>query len=465
MKIETQKSRVKRSFFDEVTGKVYDSVSTIPGEKKLNPLALQVFLKIGFVPGNETLFKGIQCLPGGAEIEIEDGQWKVLDKFSYEKLINKEAYSDATEEELISEGKKRLLEIFERLYKSNSEIVVAVSGGFDSRAILSGLSELTEAKNLKTFTFGVAGSYDFEIGNQLCEHLGTKHTKLDLARLVVSSEMLEKICLLSDGNANLFFSVHHLPLVEKFGPNVEYWSGYMGGEFAGSFMPKTPSLTYKEAVDNYFIREAKKLYLKEPTAEELCEFNKLITSEPEDKDKLSYDEQLDCYNKGERCWGNHYFLSGYNYVAPYIDDRWIEFILSVPNRYRVDKYIYKCILQHTFPDMFSFPVKINYGLPLNTSTLRVNLRKLRCLIAASVFPDFKNPYLNYFDVKNEIRKSSALRKIIETNLNSIKERAIVDPDLIDQLWNEHQTRKQDNTSLLTHIVSLELILKAFKVKI
>ncbi|MHC4396596.1 MAG: asparagine synthase-related protein [Planctomycetota bacterium] len=463
MIITTPKGRVKRVFFDKATGEVYDSICGIPREKELNQSALAAFLKIGFVPGNETLFEGIQCLPGGAEIEIQDGQWKIIRKFSYENLINKEAYLDLTEDELISEGKKRLLEVIERLYKPNSEIVVAVSGGFDSRAILAGLSEYSEAKNINTYTFGLSGSYDFEIGNKVCDYLGTKHTKSDLTKLTVTPEMLEKICVLSDGNANLFFSAHLVPIVEKFGHNVECWNGYMGGEFAGSFLPESPSSTYQEAIEKYFIREAKKLSLEEPTCDELCEFTGLITSEPEDKDKFSYDEQLDCYNKGERCWANHYFLSGYNYVTPFIDDKWIEFILSVPNRYRAGKYIYKRILKRSFPKLFSLPVKANNGLPLGASALQVKMQRIKHRIA-SVIGGSGHPSINYMDVKKELRRESAIKDIAKASLNDIKKRGIIEQERLERLWNEHQSKVQDNSSLLTHIASLEFILRAFKVK-
>ena len=66
MKITSPGHRVKRLFFDEQTGKVYDSISDIPREMELNRETLGAFLKFGFVPGNETLFKGVQCLPGGS---------------------------------------------------------------------------------------------------------------------------------------------------------------------------------------------------------------------------------------------------------------------------------------------------------------------------------------------------------------------------------------------------------------
>ena len=462
MKITTRRHRVKRVFFDEVTGEVYDSISDIPRELELNRPALGAFLKFGFVPGNETLFKSVQCLPGGAEIEIQDGQCRIIKKFSYENLINKEAYSDSTEDELIAQGKKRWLGIIEKLYKPTSEIVVSASGGFDSRAILAGLSEFTEAGNIKTYTFGMAGSYDFEIGNEVCEHLGTKHTKLDLAQLAVTTEMLEKICALSDGNANLFFSVHLLPMIERFGSDVEYWNGYMGGEYAGSFMASEPSSTYEEAIKNYFIREARKLRLEEPTPEELSEFAQLITAEPEDKDKFSYDEQLDCYNKGERCWANHYFMSGYNYVTPFIEDEWIEFILSVPEKYRVNKYIYKRMLIRSFGELFSLPSKINSGLGLGASAMQIKIRKIKNRIVSVL--GGSNPALNYMEIDKELRKESAVKGIIEKSLNDIKQRGIIEQEPLERLWSEHQSKEQDNSALLTHIASLDVILRTFKVK-
>jgi len=67
------------------------------------------------------------------------------------------------------------------------------------------------------------------------------------------------------------------------------------------------------------------------------------------------------------------------------------------------------------------------------------------------------------DVKNEIRRESPVKDIIEKSFNDIKKRSIVGQEWLEQLWNEHQSKKHNNTSLLTHIASLEFILKTFKV--
>ena len=204
IEIKTAKARVKRVFFDNMSGRVYNSISDIPRRLEINPETIDMFIRLGYVTGNETLFKGIQCLPGGATIQISNGRWKVIEQFCYGDLVNKDIYRDMPEEEMIRRGKQKWLGVIDNLYNSRSEIVVPISGGLDSRAILSGLLEFTDASCIHTCTFGLPKTFDFEIGNRVAAFAGTKHTSFDLSQYTFDNEVLFEVCK----GSLIFFDPH-----------------------------------------------------------------------------------------------------------------------------------------------------------------------------------------------------------------------------------------------------------------
>ena len=79
--------------------------------------------------------------------------------------IDKARYSDVPFEELVRVGVGKLRNTVGELWVEGREHVVPLSGGLDSRLILGALLEHSDARDIRTFTYGIAGSYDFEIGN------------------------------------------------------------------------------------------------------------------------------------------------------------------------------------------------------------------------------------------------------------------------------------------------------------
>jgi len=63
--------------------------------------------------------------------------------------INK--YKDCSLNELIEIGSDLIIEIFKDEFVPNSQHLIPLSGGYDSRAILAGLLKFTESRNIKTY--------------------------------------------------------------------------------------------------------------------------------------------------------------------------------------------------------------------------------------------------------------------------------------------------------------------------
>ena len=107
--------------------------------------------------------------------------------------IDKQKYQDIEEYELIKIGSKLWKESICSNFDTNQKHLVPISGGLDSRAILSALLEHTEAKNIYTYTFGTPNTLDYDVGNYVSKKLGTKHTSFDLTQYNFNQKELEDI--------------------------------------------------------------------------------------------------------------------------------------------------------------------------------------------------------------------------------------------------------------------------------
>ena len=107
--------------------------------------------------------------------------------------IDKEKYKNISEHELIEIGSKLWKESISSNFHENQKHLVPISGGLDSRAILAGLLEYTEAKNIYTYTFGTPNTLDYDVGNYVAKKLGTDHTSFDLTEYQYNQQELENI--------------------------------------------------------------------------------------------------------------------------------------------------------------------------------------------------------------------------------------------------------------------------------
>lgn len=470
MTLTIPKSRIKRVFFDSVSGRVYHSIADVLRRLEINPETVDMFIRLGYVSGDETLFKGIQCLPGGATIKINDGKWKVIEQFRYGDLINKDIYRHMPEEELIKCGKQIWLGVIGSLYDSRAEIVVPISGGLDSRAILAGLLECANAASIQTYTFGLPGTYDYEIGNRVAAQAGTRHTRFDLSRFTFGDEILAETCRQTDGNVNIFLPAFSLPIIESYGEGAEFWSGFMLDVLAGHYVTKsnmTPqrNIDLNKEIRDFFLHGAERISCHSVAQNQIDEWIRIIDLDLRCSKEISLDEQLHYYLDLERNGVNQLIFKRYNYVTAFSEKQWMEFMLSVPISLRLGKRLYKRLFQQSFPSLFSLPIKDNLGVPIDASRLAVTLLKLKNRALARIGGhDYLNPNTNYVDFNRELRSETPLNHAVKAAVADLKKRHLLDNQFIDSLWKEHQARKQNNSLLLMNIASLENIIRTFDVR-
>jgi asparagine synthase (glutamine-hydrolysing) len=122
---------------------------------QLNPAALDTFLTFGYVPGDETLFRGVEKLPPGHYLTVRNGAVKVK---QYWDLQMPEAKRTQTFEENVEALRELLGKSVRDHMISDVPVGILLSGGVDSTAVLSYAVEAA-GQPLSTFTIGF-GEHD-----------------------------------------------------------------------------------------------------------------------------------------------------------------------------------------------------------------------------------------------------------------------------------------------------------------
>lgn len=142
-------------------------------KRQLNPIALQQYLSLEYVPSPSTMFDGIHKLPPANYMVIEGGQVNV-----------KRYWSPSVETTQMSENEasERLFELLNRSVKlrliSDVPLGIFLSGGIDSSGVAA-LAARHVSQPLKTFSIGFSdASFDeSDYAEQVAKHIGTEHHK------------------------------------------------------------------------------------------------------------------------------------------------------------------------------------------------------------------------------------------------------------------------------------------------
>jgi asparagine synthase (glutamine-hydrolysing) len=140
-----------------------------------DPVALDHFLALGYVPGPRTAFLGIQKLPPAHWLEIRDGQIEIG---RYWKLC----YTPKRKlfmEDAIAELRWRLAEAVRLRLVSDVPLGAFLSGGVDSSAVVLHMAEAMN-RPVRTFSvgFGAATFDERPFARQVARRYGTDHTEL-----------------------------------------------------------------------------------------------------------------------------------------------------------------------------------------------------------------------------------------------------------------------------------------------
>jgi hypothetical protein len=366
--------------------------------------------------------------------------------------------------------------------------VLPLSGGLDSRAILGGLLENLQSRQIQAVTFGTPGTWDFDIGQQVARAAGVRWEGIDLSseEWAWDTSGLVKTARQTEWPTKVFDAHVNRQVPEHFGAEAVYWSGFLGDPLSGSHLRPRDSTTWDEA-RRCFTRHNRlslSVDLTPPGFEpERClppspvgwglphrdscgERSRWGKPHPTCDESLCYDEQLDLAVR-QPCLVRPIVLPhGYEYRTPFLHPEWVRFILDVPRRCRQGQSLYKEILKTAYPRLFSLPVKTNLGLPLDAPwwrrqarLARLGIRGLARRIAPSLCYNL-SPGLNYIDFDQAIRRRKDLRIVVDESIHDLRKRGVITWIDLEDIWQRHQRGHKNHGDALILLASLEINLKA-----
>ncbi len=371
-------------------------------------------------------------------------------------------YSGLSEAELIEAGSKILLEVLSASFKPGSKNFVPLSGGLDSRTLLGGLLKFTGTENIKTFTYGLPGTFDFELGRDVSGRFGVQNVSLNFNDVEFSVDMLLDAARRFRGQTMLFFHPDHRKLNDIF-PDHHYWTGFFGDVAGGDGYRQIDSDKMdKETVKLKFLQNNQYVHSVRLASEPIESLIPLLEGLDITINNVSSYDKLDIYDRQAKYIAPHKCPGGFMMVAPFLAPDWLNFIMSVPRRFRKEGYLYHRILLHTFPELFSLPTRNNYGLSLKASEFEILLKKIQTKL---LYYTGNRKYVqllttNYYNINDFIRRNAALRSIVPEMIGCLKQRNIVPWLDLDKITNDHMAGRADYGDALQVLASLELILKA-----
>ena len=140
-----------------------------------DPIAIDNFLALGYVPGPRTAFKGIYKLPAAHWLELRDNQI-LSDRYWRIRYIPKLPISVA---DAVGELRTRFAEAVKIRLVSDVPLGAFLSGGVDSSAVVVHMAQAMD-RPVRTFSVGF-GDINFDerkFARQVARRYGTDHTEL-----------------------------------------------------------------------------------------------------------------------------------------------------------------------------------------------------------------------------------------------------------------------------------------------
>lgn len=217
------------------------------GDTEMEPLAREEFLLAGYVTGPDTLFPGVKQLQAGEYLIIHQDETGIrLETDRYYRFFHKEP-KVFDEADLRSELERVTLNSMRRLidYAGSRQIVIPLSGGYDSRLIASMLKKIGYT-NVICFTYGVPDNPEARYSKTVADSLGfewifVEYSK-NLWRKEWKSSEAEAYRRMASGHTSLphvqdWLAVKTLVADRRIERDAIFVPGHSGDFVAGSHIP------------------------------------------------------------------------------------------------------------------------------------------------------------------------------------------------------------------------------------
>lgn len=270
----------------------------------------------------------------------------------------------------IKELKNTFISQCESLLGGKDEVILPLSGGLDSRLILSMLLELIPAKNIYAFNYGTEGQLDFDIPPIIAKKAGINFQQVNYRDITINRDVIdfEKFTLENTPSHNIIgFYITKIASemgLDKLGVDgsLPVWSGFLGDRvFTGMWSDKESNL--KKACENFIRSYA-------INSRDFFPLNYNPTERLHDTyrhsnivDGTTWNELLELEQRQFRVKSGLQVLDN-EYKFLFEQPTILKSLLSTHNSVRKNGKLQRDFALKFYPDMFNLPVTSRFGYPL-----------------------------------------------------------------------------------------------------
>lgn len=449
-------------------------------KRKINLKAMAEFFSFGYVLENKTLLEGINLLPPASILTYSSTKNEINHYWNWNQIKKIEVIG---EEKIVDELGRLWLQAVERRMQGNGKIGASLSGGLDSRAIVSAID--SKYFPIHAMTFGKMNCDDYTIAKKVCDKLGIKHHFVEITADIWFSG-IEKTVWATDGHFNVIHQ-HSWDVIDRMKEYIDInLNGYAGDlVIGGSYL--THNFINIKSINEY----CKSVFMKMnndhiAATEEHNFYSEQLSDILKNSSKNSLEKEIE-HNIKTTADSDYFFLNNrvrrftlmgtissetkLDNRKPFFDNDFIEFVYSLPNELRLNSYIYTKMLLKFFPATFKTIPWQKTGSPIGSHVIYKKLHHIyyggksrtnKFLQKKGYPPLFKdNSY--YADYDNWMRNNEELKNYIyDTILNekSLK-RGYFNPDFIRKLIDDHMSKKKNHAQIIGLLLTFELFNRMF----
>jgi hypothetical protein len=354
---------------------VFDRILAVEDHLTVNQSIAIVFLLFGYVPGRQTLFQDIS--------RLMPGECLVFDTTTRDFHINLSCVypkisldANADDDQVTEKFHSLFLEALENRisqFHADETFLLPLSGGLDSRYLLGTALELVSPSRIVAMTFGQQGSYDFEFGNLVAKTAGVRHLSYPLTPEDYHAGNLRSNCLDTDGQIS-FTTEAPLEIyrsLAEYGKNI--LSGHPGdflmGEFAGLGLSSSRAAIPFLFPANIGINDRLTRFLDTKIMQATFFYSDGFDYPLNPFEMWLGINRLTKYT----AYCVYKYRDFFNYICPYNDYRFIDYMINLPRRLRKDRRLHFLWLRKHFTSLAELPCNTFWGLPVSASTPRIFL--------------------------------------------------------------------------------------------
>lgn len=354
------------------------------------------FLFSGYMIENKTLVKEIRQIPAHEVVSLADTVY-TESYFSFATKI--------VEKQLLQDYQKELLQCYELIAKrltkalNNRTAVLPLSGGYDSRLVLTLLKE-QKYKKIICFSYGTKSSYEVSVASDVAKAMGVKYIKIEYSKKFILESLDKKEFVDYENFAGNLSSLPHIQdfLSVKFlkknnliPKDSVFIPGIAGDIFAGTQIPVGSDY---EMTQDDILKLIKIKYLNFKA----------------EKFKSNINVCSDCYGysvienfcvkeKVPKFVANSikiYEYLGYGFLLPLMDKDLLLFFSRVPMEMKKRNFKTDYILEENLYDSTNFILFKNYKVDICKKDSRIFLKNYINLFKKTI--RLKVDSLNNFDI-------------------------------------------------------------------